>query len=35
VPVTCGHNTISMLWGKTAYCVMSNVEDLSRYSNKI
>jgi len=24
-----------MLWGKMAYCVKLNGEDLSRYSNKI
>jgi len=35
VTVTCGHNTISMLWGNTAYCVKLRGEDLSRYSNKI
>ena len=29
-----GHNTISMLWGNTAYCMKLN-EDLSHYSNEI
>jgi len=33
--VICGQNTISMLWGNTAYCVKSTSEDLSRYANKI
>jgi len=32
---TCGHITISMLWGNTAYCVKSSGEDLWRYLNKI
>jgi len=27
------HNTMSVLWGNTAYCV--NIEGLSRYSNEI
>jgi len=30
----CGHNTISMLWSNTAYCVKLSGENLSRYSNK-
>jgi len=30
--VICGHNTISMLWGNTAYCVKLSA-DLLRYSN--
>jgi len=34
VTVICGHNTISMLWGNTAYCVKLSGEDLSRCSNK-
>jgi len=29
------HNTISMWWDNTAYCVKLGGEDLSRYSNKI
>jgi len=29
----CGHNTISILWGK--HCVKLSGEDLWRYSNKI
>ena len=32
VTVICGHNTISMLWGKTAYSVKLSGEDMS---NKI
>jgi len=35
VTVICGHNTISMLCGNTAYCVELSGEDLSRYSNEI
>ena len=35
VTVICGHITISVLWGNTAYCVKLSGEDLSRYSNKI
>jgi len=35
VTVIFYHNTMSMLWGNTAYCVKLNDEDLSRYSNKI
>ena len=35
VTVICGHNTISMVCGNTAYCVKSTGEDLSRRSNKI
>ena len=34
VIVICGHISISMLCGNTAYCVKLNGEDLSRYSNK-
>ena len=30
----CGQNTISMLWGNTAYCVKLSGEESSRYSNK-
>jgi len=33
--VICGHFTISVLWGNTAYCVKLSGEDLSRYLNKI
>jgi len=33
--VICGLNTISMLWGNTAFCVKSSGEDLSLYSNNI
>ena len=32
--VICGHDTISMLWGNTAYCVKISDEDLTRYSNE-
>ena len=32
--VICGHFTISVLWGNTAYCVKLSGEDLSRYLNK-
>ena len=35
VTVICGHNTIPMLLGNTAYCAKLSGEDLSRYSNKI
>jgi len=35
VTVICGHVTISMLWGNTAYCLKLSGKDLSRYSNKI
>jgi len=35
VTVICGHNTIYMLCGNTAYCVKLSNEDLRRYSNKI
>jgi len=31
VAVICGHNTISMLWDKKAYCVKLSGEDLSRF----
>jgi len=31
----CDHGTISMLWGKTAYCLKSSGEGVSRYWNKI
>ena len=34
VTVICKHNTISMLWGNTAYCIQLSCEDLARYSNK-
>jgi len=30
----CGHNTTSISWGNTSYCVQLS-EDLSHYSNKI
>ena len=33
VAVICGHSTISMFWGTTAYCVKLSGEDLSRHSN--
>jgi len=33
VTAVCGHITISMLWGKTAYCVKFSGEDLWRYLN--
>jgi len=33
--VVTTHNTISMVWGNTAYYVKSSREDLSRYSNNI
>jgi len=33
--IICGHITISMLWGNTAYCVKLSGEGLWRYSNKI
>jgi len=32
--VICGHSTVSMLWGNTAYRVKLSGEDLSRHSNK-
>jgi len=35
VTVICGHITIAMLWGNTAYCVKLIGEYLSCYSNKI
>jgi len=35
VTVICGHSTISMLWGNTAYCVKLSGEDVWHYSNKI
>jgi len=35
VRVICGHVTMSMLWGNTAYHMKSSGEDLSRYWNKI
>ena len=34
VTVICSHNTISMLWDNTAYCVKLSGGDVSRYSNK-
>jgi len=34
VTVICGHNTISMLSGNTAYCVKLSGENLLHYSNK-
>jgi len=34
ISLSCGHITISMLWGNTAYCVQLNGEDLSHYWNK-
>ena len=34
VTVICGHITISILPGNTAYCVTLSGKDLSRYSNK-
>jgi len=33
--VICGQNTVSVLWGNTAYHVKLSVEDLLCYSNKI
>ena len=35
VAVICGHNAISMLMGKSAYCVKLCGEDCRRYSNKM
>ena len=35
VTVICGHITISVLCGNTAYCVTLSGEDTSRYLNKI
>ena len=35
VTVICGHTTISMLWGNTAYCAKLGGEDLARCANKI
>jgi len=35
VVVICGHITISVLCGNTAYCVKLSDEDWSRYSNEI
>jgi len=35
ITVICSHNTISMLWGNTAYCEKLTGEDLSRYWNKM
>jgi len=35
VTVICGHYTISMLLGNTAYCVKLIGEDWSRYSNRM
>jgi len=35
VTVICGHNTISMSWDNTAYCVKISRKDLSRYSDEV
>jgi len=35
ITAICGHITISMLWGNTAYYVKLSGGDLSSYSNKI
>ena len=35
ITAMCGHITISMLWGNTAYCAKLSGEDALRYWNKI